>query len=546
MDHLYKIIGKYKLTSFIGEGGMASVYEGTHEKLGTKVAVKILNPVLTANRQIRLRFENEAKFMASLNHKNITQVLDYDEQPDLLAIVMELIWGQDLSTLIKTRGALTPEQAIPIFTQVLDAFQYAHSKGIVHRDIKPSNIFLTEENQVKILDFGIAKIVGSGDDLTSTGTQIGTPVYMSPEQVKGEKNIDQRSDIYSLGITLFFTLNGKAPYDSTTQSNFEIFNKIVYEPIPDLLKYPAYDRVIKQAINKDRNLRFQSAAEFKKSLLEASVAAGKPDDHSRFDKTLIEPAEPLGKPIRLQDEKARVDKPVSESQKPPAKKVENLKKDSPLPVPEKKKPNGSQENTGKKKLLLYGGAGLVILVILLYLFLKNSGPGKAELARMDSIQNAVLIERALTEIRNQIARDSMAAKQRVQDSINSIQNDSINRIRSRYLGDHLFSCYFIGQDEQFGKVNISEGNGIFYLTGKQENKGNSVRIDGTIRIISMRKFEFTGTITAYNKSESNPNCTWEGSTIFWASGSRVYWRTQGQNCFGWTGDMDIYFSRSGT
>ena len=285
MEHLNKRILNYKLTRFIGEGGMASVYEGTHERLGTKVAVKILNPILTANKQIRQRFENEAKFMASLNHPNITKVIDYEEQPDVLAIVMELLEGQDLSTLIYTKGALKPEQAIPIFSQILDAFQYAHNKGILHRDIKPSNIFINIDNQIKILDFGIAKIFGTGEDFTSTGTQIGTPVYMSPEQVKADKSIDHRSDIYSLGITLFFALNGKPPYDSTTQSNFEIFNKIVYEPIPDLTLYPVIDKVIKTAVAKDRNQRFKESNDFKNALLSGNFPT---NSNTIDDKTLID------------------------------------------------------------------------------------------------------------------------------------------------------------------------------------------------------------------------------------------------------------------
>lgn len=272
------------------------MYEGTHERLGTKVAVKILNPVLTANKEIRQRFENEARFMASLNHPNITRVIDFDEQPDILAIVMELLEGQDLSTLIKSKGTLKPEQAIPIFVQILDAFQYAHSKGIVHRDIKPSNIFLSGSNQVKILDFGIAKILGTNDDFTNTGAQLGTPVYMSPEQVKSDKSIDQRSDIYSLGVTLFFTLNGKPPYDSTTQSNYEIFNKIVLEPIPDLDTYPEISCIIQKAVAKDRDERFQESRNFRDALINCTNSASNAGDAGLSwsesptddDKTLID------------------------------------------------------------------------------------------------------------------------------------------------------------------------------------------------------------------------------------------------------------------
>jgi formylglycine-generating enzyme required for sulfatase activity len=148
----------------------------------------------------------------------------------------------------------------------LNAFEYAHSKGIVHRDIKPANIFIDKNNQVKILDFGIAKIFGEGNGATQTGTQMGTPVYMSPEQVKGDKSIDHRSDIYSLGITLYFLLSGKAPYESAEESSFEIFMKIVNDPIPHLPNNSFFDAIIQKAVAKDRNDRYQEIKEFRSSI----------------------------------------------------------------------------------------------------------------------------------------------------------------------------------------------------------------------------------------------------------------------------------------
>ncbi len=256
-----KTIGKYTITRKIGEGGMASVYEGIHEKLGTKVAIKILSPILARNPQLRQRFENEANFMASLDHPHITRVLDIEEQDETLAIVMELLKGEDLDERVKRTGPLSNAEVKVIFTQVLNAFDYAHSKGIVHRDIKPANIFIDKNNQVKILDFGIAKIFGTGNEMTQTGTQMGTPVYMSPEQVKGEKSIDHRSDIYALGITLYFLLSGKAPYESAEESSFEIFMKIVNEPIPNLPNNNFFNSIIKKFVAKDRNERFQSIEE---------------------------------------------------------------------------------------------------------------------------------------------------------------------------------------------------------------------------------------------------------------------------------------------
>ena len=266
MGYLNKKILNYNLTNLIGEGGMANVYEGVHERLEKKVAVKVLNPMLSANAQRRARFENEAKIMSSLEHANIVKVIDYCDQEGTLAIIMELLEGRDLSDTIKANGAIDVNIAIPLFINILDAFIYAHNKGIVHRDIKPANIYIGRDGQVKILDFGIAKLFGTGLDKTSTGTQIGTPIYMSPEQVKGERSIDHRSDIYSLGVTFYFMLKGKAPYNSDTESNYNIFIKIVNEPLPELIEYPELNEIIKKAVAKDRNDRFQDVDSFKLAL----------------------------------------------------------------------------------------------------------------------------------------------------------------------------------------------------------------------------------------------------------------------------------------
>ena len=297
-------IGKYKITKLIGEGGMASVYKAEHEMLGTKVAIKVLNPILSANAEIKTRFRNEAKLMASLDHPNITKVIDFDEQPQQLSIVMEFLKGEDLNDRIKRNGPLAENEISDIFSQTLSAFQYAHEKGIVHRDIKPSNIFILSNGHVKILDFGIAKLFGQGNEMTQTGTQMGTPIYMSPEQVKGDKSIDHRSDIYSLGVTMFFAINGKPPYDSNTNSQFEIFNKIVYEPLPELTGTAYLKELIKKACNKDRNLRFQYCQEW--------IDVMNKDDTSfrtASDQTVVETAPPkIQKPIlEISDSEKQLD-----------------------------------------------------------------------------------------------------------------------------------------------------------------------------------------------------------------------------------------------
>jgi len=298
-------IGKYTITRKIGEGGMASVYEARHEMLGTKVAIKVLNPILSANEQIRERFKNEAKLMASLNHKNITRISDFDEQPNQLSIILEFLEGEDLDEKIKRQGALPDEEILSIFKQAFAAFQYAHEKGIVHRDIKPSNIYILPDGQVKILDFGIAKLFGEGNEMTKTGTQMGTPIYMSPEQVKGDKSIDYRSDIYSLGITLYAAIVGKPPYDATTDSQFEIFNKIVFEPLRSIGIENKYNDIVAKACNKDREQRYQSCEEWLNAMNNLGLSA---------DNSPLNPAAPISDKTIIDNKASDKDAPTSLSE----------------------------------------------------------------------------------------------------------------------------------------------------------------------------------------------------------------------------------------
>ena len=248
----------YKITRFIGSGGMAKVYEGEHVNLGTKVAIKILDPVLASKGNIKDRFRNEARIMASLKHENIVQVLDYyeDDNENIFAIIMELLEGDSLSDFVRQNGKLSKELVYDIMSKTLRAFDYAHKKGLIHRDVKPANLFITKDKNIKILDFGIAKIIGQDSELTSTGMQMGTPMFMSPEQVKDSKHIDQRSDIYSLGVMMYFMLSGKSPYDTNTNSNFDILSKIVNEQLPSLSKYPDLSKIIQKATAKDPDERY--------------------------------------------------------------------------------------------------------------------------------------------------------------------------------------------------------------------------------------------------------------------------------------------------
>jgi serine/threonine protein kinase len=262
-------IGNHKIIKLIGEGGMGTVFLAEHERLGRKVAIKMLHPHLVRDPGIRARFKNEATLLARLQHRNIVTLYDYVEEDDALFLIMEYVEGRDLDDLVRNEYGPFPTHLLKtVFEQVLDALGYAHSQKVIHRDIKPSNFILTNEGVIKVLDFGIAKIFGDSDhNLTKTGTRMGTVFYMSPEQVRGEKP-DERSDIYSLGMMLFNLATGQLPFHSAN-SEFEIYNQIVSQELPTPSSvYPgvpaSIERLIQVATQKDKMRRFQSCDDFRK------------------------------------------------------------------------------------------------------------------------------------------------------------------------------------------------------------------------------------------------------------------------------------------
>jgi len=224
----------YKLLQPIGEGGMGEVWLAEDTALERKVAIKILAPEYTRNLDLIARFRQEAKLQASLIHKNIVTLHTFFEEQGQYFMVMEYAQGITIKQLIQQIGPIPEARVINILNQVFDALSYAHEKGIIHRDIKPSNIMINPDkcDYVKIMDFGIAKALGD-KGLTHTGTRLGTLYYMSPEQIRAEKDIDQRSDIYSLGITIFEMLTGNLPFDTDTESDYHIQHQIVTNDVPD-------------------------------------------------------------------------------------------------------------------------------------------------------------------------------------------------------------------------------------------------------------------------------------------------------------------------
>ncbi|MBT4733482.1 MAG: serine/threonine protein kinase [Candidatus Marinimicrobia bacterium] len=272
MINLPYTLGSYTVSEEIGRGGMGVVYRGTHDVLGRNVAVKMLNPQLYSDKDIKERFYSEAKLQASLIHPGLVTLYDFLEVQNNLFLIMELVEGRPLSDIIgKEIGPMASDRAIKLFSQVLDAFAYAHENKIVHRDAKPANLLVTDQDKVKVTDFGIAKIIGDVG-LTQTGQKIGTPIYMSPEQVMGQE-VDHRSDIYCLGITLYETLAGRLPIEAQTEFSIMEFHvretpqdpRDFYPHIPDKLV-----DVIFKSIAKDPKDRFQSCDEMKQAMTGAA------------------------------------------------------------------------------------------------------------------------------------------------------------------------------------------------------------------------------------------------------------------------------------
>src|SRR5690242_8784355 len=280
-----RTISHYRITSQLGEGGMGVVYEAEDTNLGRHVALKFLTPTLASDANLLQRFQREARAASALNHPNICTIHGIEQQDAEHFIVMELLDGEPLADRIR-RGSLDLEIVLTVGVQLADALESAHSKGIVHRDLKPANIFVTSRGQAKILDFGLAKIDKADrlamahkaesdiatavrpKDLTEAGSTLGTVSYMSPEQARGQIT-DARTDLFSFGAVLFQMATGVLPFQGETSA--VVFESILNrDPVPVNQLNPSLpaelSRIIGQALEKDRDLRYQSATDLKTAL----------------------------------------------------------------------------------------------------------------------------------------------------------------------------------------------------------------------------------------------------------------------------------------
>ena len=280
LTHVERILSsQYEIDREIGRGGMGIVYRAKDRRLKRTVAIKLLPPEFAFRSDIRQRFLREAETAAQLSHPNIVPIYSVDERDGLVYFVMACVDGDNLAKVMHDRGRLSPEDTRRIVREVADALAYAHARGVVHRDIKPDNILLDGEGgRALITDFGIARAAEAATRLTATGMAIGTPAYMAPEQAAGDREVDGRTDLYSLGIVAYQMLAGELPFSASSTAAM-LVKHISERPIP--LEQRRADvptdmsRAVMMLLEKDPADRFPSAAALSVALETGNVPAGR-------------------------------------------------------------------------------------------------------------------------------------------------------------------------------------------------------------------------------------------------------------------------------
>jgi serine/threonine-protein kinase len=282
--------GRYEIKSELGRGGMATVYHAYDPRFERDVAIKVLPHEFLHDTQFRARFEREAKTIALIEHPAIVPVYDFGEEDGQPYIVMRYMSGGSLAERLQ-KGPLNIPDAQQILTRLAPALDAAHAKGIIHRDLKPGNVLFDQYGNAFLSDFGIARLTQSGSGTLTGGAILGTPSYMSPEQIQGDRELDGRSDIYALGIILFQMLTGSLPYKSDTPAKVMMMHLL--EPVPQILNFkddlpPALEGVIDQALAKEPDQRYSSAAELTKAVETVLKEEGEPTAVSKSkEKTVL-------------------------------------------------------------------------------------------------------------------------------------------------------------------------------------------------------------------------------------------------------------------
>ena len=313
------VAGKYEIVEVVGKGGMGVVFEAIHKRLQQRVAIKMLYPHVRADPDSVERFEREARAAGQLLSPNIARILDVETNTELPYIVMEFLEGNDLDDEIEKFGQLPITTAVDYILQACAGMREAHALGIIHRDLKPANLFLCQTPDgptVKILDFGISKITTEVDArLTAAMTTMGSPIYMSPEQLREARHVDQRADIWGLGVILYELIAGRPPFDGSVTV---VTASIIADKPPALSSLcqsatPALDAVLMKALEKDPDKRWRDAEE----LAEALVPFASPEAVKRLRASLMQPT-PTPRSFRRPNVPSADDDPAATMARPSA------------------------------------------------------------------------------------------------------------------------------------------------------------------------------------------------------------------------------------
>lgn len=392
--------GRYEITELLGQGGMSAVYKANDPNLRRVVAVKLIHPHLSSDPEFVRRFEEEAATVAQLRNPNLIQVFDFTNDDDIYYIVFEYVPGESVQDRVKrlreSDRQMDVDEAVELIAQSADGLQYAHKKGLVHRDIKPANIMINVQNTPIVMDFGIAKIMG-GTQHTATGAILGTARYMSPEQIKGEQ-IDPRTDIYSLGVTLFEMLGGRPPFNADSAMTLMMMH--ITDPVPDLRDLRAdipasLGAVASKAMAKDPDDRFQTAAEFAAALRNPDLVM------AAADATMVE----TGSSSKAPDPDMTVVEPFAATSALAGISTSTADSGAGAVPPTPAAATAAPSSSGSRNWLYIAGGALALLLLLggiWAVFLRDDGgeggdPAVAAIASEETAAAAIPVEEPATE-----------------------------------------------------------------------------------------------------------------------------------------------------
>jgi len=360
-------VGPYRIIEQLGQGGMATVFKAYHAGLDRYVAIKVMHPAFKQDPNFLARFQREARVVAKLDHPNIVPIYDYAEHNNNPYLVMKFVEGETLKARL-SRGPLTRDEGLRIVDAVGKGLAFAHGRGILHRDIKPSNILLCPDGAIYLADFGLARIAQAGESTLSSEMLLGTPHYISPEQARGERNLDAGTDIYSFGVVLYEMVVGRVPFNADTP--FSIIHDHIYTPLPLPQKInprvpDSVQRVLLKALAKERADRFASVEELATAFLKAVAAPASGPVRADAVDTLVGVPVPAGSPA------TPVAGPAAVGGTPPT---------TPRPATEAAGPAAppGQPKRRRRWLWVVGGLGLSVLCLLLLMSAAGNQNGEGQ------------------------------------------------------------------------------------------------------------------------------------------------------------------------